>query len=117
MRPYTGKDVKIALFQIDSNKSPGLDGFSSGFFKSAWSIVGEDISKDILQFFQNEMLLKQLNTTNIALIPKVDDPEYASQFRPISCCNVLYKIISNMICVRLKKVISVIVEENQAEFV
>jgi len=38
--PFTEKDIKIALFSIPNTKSPGPDGFSSGFFKSTWHIIG-----------------------------------------------------------------------------
>lgn len=90
------------MFHIDSNKSPGADGFGSGFFKAAWPIVGDEISKAVMEFFRNGKLLKQLNATNIALIPKTSAPDLASQYRPISWCNVLYKCISKLICTRLK---------------
>lgn len=38
IRPFNGKDVNEAMFNIDSNKSPGPDGYGSGFFKATWSI-------------------------------------------------------------------------------
>ncbi|XP_019234916.1 PREDICTED: uncharacterized protein LOC109215329 [Nicotiana attenuata] len=50
VRQYNKKDVKEALFRIDSTKSPGLDGYSSNFFKKAWSIVGEDVTEAVLEF-------------------------------------------------------------------
>lgn len=53
----------------------------------------------------------------IALIPKILVPQNASQHRPISCCNVLYKTISKSICLRLKEVFGSLVAENQAAFV
>lgn len=117
LKEYSAEEVKTAMFRIDSNKSPGPDGFGSGFFKAAWSIVGEDISKAVLEFFRNGKFLKQLNATNISLIPRTSAPALASQYRPISCCNVLYKCISNLICTRLKKAINHIVAENQSAFV
>ncbi|XP_060210448.1 uncharacterized protein LOC132637368 [Lycium barbarum] len=101
----------------DINKSPGPDGYSSGFFKAAWEIIGKDVIEAVLDFFRNDKLLKQLNTTNIALIPKIPGPEFASQFRPISCCNVLYKCITKMICMRLKSVVDHFVADNQSAFV
>lgn len=71
----------------------------------------------MLDFFQNGKLLKLINSTIIALIPKVDAPEYANQFRPISCCNVIYKCISKLICSRLKHAITHIVADNRSAFV
>ncbi|WMV25245.1 hypothetical protein MTR67_018630 [Solanum verrucosum] len=88
LKAYTLKDIKIAMFQIDSNKSPGPDGYGSGFFKSAWETIWTYITYAILEFLRNGKLLRQLNTTNIVLIPKVTAPKSTSQFRPISCCNV-----------------------------
>lgn len=92
-------------------------GYGSGFFKAAWDIVGKDITDAILEFLHNGRLLKQLNSTNIALIPKTAAPKRANQYRPISCCNVLYKCISKMIYTRLKDAISVIVADNQSAIV
>lgn len=71
----------------------------------------------VLQLLSNREQLKQINFTIISLILKVPNHQYASQFRPISCCNVLYKPMSKVICVRLGKPISHLVAENQAGFV
>ncbi|XP_075084714.1 uncharacterized protein LOC142167969 [Nicotiana tabacum] len=73
MKPFERKEVKAAIFQIDSNKSQGPDGYGSGFFKSAWP--REEIIDAVLEFFKNGKLLGQLNETNIALIPKLSNQE------------------------------------------
>lgn len=52
-----------------------------------------------------------VNQTYIALIPKVKDPKHLSQFRPISLCNVLYKVIMSVVN-RLKHVIRVCISKN-----
>ncbi|XP_019237733.1 PREDICTED: uncharacterized protein LOC109217895 [Nicotiana attenuata] len=117
IQPYTAKEVKQAMFSIDVNKSPGPDGYGSGFYRKAWSIIGKDVTAAILEFMENGKLLRQVNSTVISLIPKVLVPEFASQFRPISCCNVIYKCISKMLCKRLKRAVSILVAENQATFV
>lgn len=114
---YSAKEVKQAMFSIDVNKSPGPDGYGSGFFREAWSVAGEDATQAIIQFLENGKLLKQINLTIISLIPKVTILQYASQFRPISCCNVIYKCISKVLCLRLKKILTSLVAENQAAFV
>ncbi|KAK4384619.1 hypothetical protein Sango_3042800 [Sesamum angolense] len=69
IRPVTVDDVKTAMFDIEEDKAPGPDGFSSGFYKAAWPILGE-ISKAIMDFFTTGRLLKQVNATVLTLIPK-----------------------------------------------
>ncbi|XP_070019648.1 uncharacterized protein LOC142180753 [Nicotiana tabacum] len=117
LKSYNAKEVKEIIFQIDSSKRPSLHDFGSGFFKAAWSIVGEDIIATILEFSHNGKLLKQLNSTNIVLIPNVEVPEYTSQYSPIFCCNVVYKGISKMLCSRLKHVVTQLEADNQAAFI
>ncbi|KAL0453885.1 UNVERIFIED_CONTAM: LINE-1 retrotransposable element O protein [Sesamum latifolium] len=59
--------------------------------EAAWPIVGSEVTQAILEFFANGKLLKQVNATLLSLIPKVQQPTLVAEFRPISCCNVLYK--------------------------
>ncbi|XP_074297059.1 uncharacterized protein LOC141627734 [Silene latifolia] len=62
-------------------------------------------------------LLKQLNHTLITLVPKCALPQNVTQFRPISCCNVLYKCIAKLLCNRLSEVFPDIISDNQGGFV
>ena len=57
-----------------------------------------------------------LNHTFITLIPKKKNPEYASEFRPINICNVLYKIFSKILANKLKKILPKIITEHQSAF-
>ncbi|KAL2231099.1 UNVERIFIED_CONTAM: hypothetical protein Sindi_1704300 [Sesamum indicum] len=115
--PFTPADVKQAVFDIDEDKAPGPDGYSSGFFKAAWPIVGHEVSSAVLDFFNTGRLLKQINTTLLALIPKVHSPMTVNEFRPISCCNVLYKIIAKLIVQRLSVILDKLISPCQAAFV
>ncbi|KAL0455512.1 UNVERIFIED_CONTAM: Retrovirus-related Pol polyprotein from type-2 retrotransposable element R2DM [Sesamum latifolium] len=72
----------------------GPDGYSFGLFKAAWGIIGDEITVAIQDFFALGKLLKQVNTTVLSLIPKVANPTTVTEFRPISCCNLLYKTIT-----------------------
>ncbi|KAH0651107.1 hypothetical protein KY284_031019 [Solanum tuberosum] len=74
----TENDVKQSMIKIDQTKSPRPDGYGSGFYKEAGGIVERDITEAVLEFFHNGKLLRQVNATNIALISKVDSPEWAS---------------------------------------
>ncbi|XP_074276997.1 uncharacterized protein LOC141600652 [Silene latifolia] len=117
MAPVTNDEIKQVLFSIPNHKAAGPDGYSSAFFKDSWDVVGELFCKAIHDFFLNGKLLKQINHTLITLVPKIDLPQNVSQFRPISCCNVVYKCISKLMCNRLAKVLPFIISESQGGFI
>ncbi|KAL0292672.1 UNVERIFIED_CONTAM: putative ribonuclease H protein [Sesamum angustifolium] len=112
----TREEIKDAFFDIAEDKAPGPDGYSSGFYKAAWPVIGEEVVKAILEFFTTGRLLKQVNTTILALIPKVRLPSLVSDFRPISCCNVLYKVITKIIVQRLRSVLDKMISPSQNAF-
>ncbi|KAL0401934.1 UNVERIFIED_CONTAM: LINE-1 retrotransposable element O protein [Sesamum latifolium] len=60
--PVTPSEIKHAVFDIDEVKAPGPDGYSSGFFKAAWPIIGEEVTQAIAEFFRTGRLLKQIIT-------------------------------------------------------
>ncbi|KAJ0954856.1 putative RNA-directed DNA polymerase [Helianthus annuus] len=113
----TDEEVKNAIFDIDDNKAPGPDGYSSKFFKSAWPIVGKEVCLAVKEFFHNGKLLSEVNATIISLVPKCVNPRSVTDFRPIACCNVLYKCITKIICNRIKDHLSLIVSECQSAFI
>lgn len=116
-RDVSDEEVVKALFSIDPSKAPGPDGFSTGFYKAVWPIIGNDIIEAVHDFFKSGKLLTQLNATNICLIPKVDNPNSLSDYRPISCCNVLYKTITKIVANRVQIVLDYVVGETEAVFV
>ena len=103
--------IKNALWSIPDDKAPGLDGFNSNFYKATWEVVGDDIIRAVHQFFDNGKMLKSWNITTITLILEVHSPLYSGDFRPISCCHVLYKCISKLICSRLKLVLDFLIDQ------
>ncbi|GJW60133.1 putative RNA-directed DNA polymerase [Tanacetum coccineum] len=117
VRDISSQEVKSAMFSMGNDKSPGPDGFTAGFFKDTWDIIGADVIKAVSEFFTNGRLLKELNHTIIALIPKVNTPARVNDYRPISCCNVLFKCISKIIANRLKDSLQRLVSPNQSAFV
>ncbi|KAL0455421.1 UNVERIFIED_CONTAM: hypothetical protein Slati_0881300 [Sesamum latifolium] len=117
VRPVMREKVKAAFFDIAEDKSPGPDGYSSAFFKAAWPVVGEEVTTAILDFFLNARFLKQVNATLLTLIPKVHSPATVSDFRPISCCNVLYKAITKILVSRMQDCLDDLISPTQNAFV
>ena len=111
------KRSKKALFSMTGNKAPGPDGYTCEFFKAAWHIVGKDFVVAIKAFFDSGFLPKRVNSTILALIPKKEESNTMKDYRPISFCNVLYKIISKLMANRLKLVLPKFIEPNQSAFV
>ncbi|GJY41443.1 hypothetical protein Tco_0428713 [Tanacetum coccineum] len=117
VRNVTPQEVKEALFSMGDDKSPGPDGYTACFFKAAWEVVADDVTNAICEFFRNGNLLKELNHTIIALIPKVKSPTRVNDYRPISCCNVLFKCISKIIANRIKHSLKFLISPNQSAFI
>ncbi|KAL0349103.1 UNVERIFIED_CONTAM: hypothetical protein Sangu_1138100 [Sesamum angustifolium] len=109
LQPYTEVEVSKALFQITPLKSPGPDGMSLIFFQHFWHIIRGDVIACVLNLLNNHIMPSGLNATHIVLIPKCKHLEFLSEFRPISLCNVVYKIASKAIANRLKVILDDII--------
>lgn len=110
-------EIKNAFFQMSPYKSPGIDGLPAGFYHHFWSLVEDDITKMIQQFFGSAFLLKQLNHTLITLIPKTGCPTTFKEFRPISLCNVVYKAITKILVLRLQHAMKDLIAPHQNAFI
>ncbi|KAK9740863.1 hypothetical protein RND81_03G066500 [Saponaria officinalis] len=113
----TPHEIHAALSSIDRNKSPGVDGYSSGFFRDTWALTGPDFIVAVQEFFHKNAMPRAANSTLIALIPKYDAPKSVSDFRPISCCTVFYKTVSKILANRMKLVLGDIIGPEQAAFI
>lgn len=115
-KPFTEQDIKIAFFSLPRNKICGPDGYSSEFFTATWDIVGPEVTAAILEFFSSGQLLTQWNSTTLVLIPKIVNASHASEFRPISCLNTVYKVIAKLLAQRLKEFLPKIISQSQSAF-
>nr|TKS08112.1 hypothetical protein D5086_0000107620 [Populus alba] len=94
LAPFTCGVIKQALFSINDNNASRSDGYTFLSLKKSWDIIGSDSCHAIRDLFVSGKLLKQINHFIIALIPKFAN--VTSNFKPISCCNVVYKVISKI---------------------
>jgi hypothetical protein len=116
-RHFLEAEVKAAIWECDSFKSPGPDGINLGFFKDFWTELKGDVMRFISEFHRNGRLTKGINATFIALIPRVDSPQRLNDFRPISLVGSLYKILAKVLANRLRLVIGSVISEAQTAFV
>ncbi|GJZ02307.1 RNA-directed DNA polymerase, eukaryota, reverse transcriptase zinc-binding domain protein [Tanacetum coccineum] len=117
VRSVSNEEVKATLFDICDNKAPGPYGYTAKFYKKAWSIVGSDVCNAIKEFFRKGRMLGEINATLITLVPKGSTPQKVSDYRPIACYNVLYKIISKILTNRIKHALSKLVDPSQSAFI
>ncbi|KAL6141367.1 hypothetical protein ACLB2K_059656 [Fragaria x ananassa] len=113
----TAEEVWRALKQMHPSKRPGPDGLSSIFYQQFWDVVGRDVVEDVKGFLYSEEFLRDINCTWVTLIPKVKKPENMQQLRPISLCNVIYKISSKLLANHLKPILDSISSPFQSAFV
>ncbi|XP_056688098.1 uncharacterized protein [Spinacia oleracea] len=117
IRQVTNDEIDLALKAIGDDKAPGLDGLNAVFFKKSWHIIKEDVYRAVKELFLSNTMLPQFNTTSITLVPKVLNPTLVKYFRPIACCNVVYKLVSKVLTTRMQTVISEVVNEAQSGFI
>lgn len=117
VREVSADEVWSALKHMHPSKAPGPDGFSPRFYQHFWSLVGEDVVAAIRCFLESDDLMRNLNCTHVTLIPKVKKPKHMTHLRPISLCNVLYKIGSKVLANRLKPLLHGVISPYQSAFV
>lgn len=111
--------IKIykTIFQMQGNKSPGPNGMSPIFYKKFWNIVGKDLILAIQQFIEDGKLSKATNHTFLAFIPKKQATDRVEMFRPISLCNVVYKVVTKVLASRVRNGLSSIIHPSHAAFI
>ena len=96
------EEIVSTLWSLKAFKALGPDGLHAGFFQRFWLIVGDSVKEEIMNVFLCRKIPDYINSTNIILIPKIQIQESISSFRPISFCNLVYKIITKIIVGRLR---------------
>ena len=116
MKEFTEVEVKEALNQMAPLKASSPDGMPLLFYQHFWGTMQHDVTLAILSWLNSGILPEPINYTLITLIPEIVNPEHMSEFRPISLCNVLYKIYFKVLANRLKKFLPSLIIEHQFAF-
>ncbi|GMI73050.1 hypothetical protein HRI_000974300 [Hibiscus trionum] len=116
-KAFTAAEIWDSVKSMSPLKAAGENGLGALFFQKFWHVIGDDTVTFCLTVLKQERPMSDINQTRIVLVPKVDNPTGMSQFRPISLCNVLFKIISKTLANRLKLVLPLCIDEAQSAFV
>ncbi|GAA0167907.1 hypothetical protein LIER_22744 [Lithospermum erythrorhizon] len=111
------EEIEEAMLNMKMRKAPRLDGFITEFYKDGWPTVKQSVIDVVHTFFAICFMPKFFNSTTITLIPKVPNLVQMGDFRPISCCNSIYKCITTILASRLKRRLNSMVEMQQSVYV
>ncbi|GJR63467.1 RNA-directed DNA polymerase, eukaryota [Tanacetum coccineum] len=92
-RNVSKEEIKRAVWDCGSDKSPGPDGFTFGFYRRYWDTIKNDMVDAISYFCNVGMFPKSGNASFIALIPKMQDARVVKDFRPISLIGSVYELL------------------------
>ncbi|GKB00187.1 RNA-directed DNA polymerase, eukaryota, partial [Tanacetum coccineum] len=116
-RNISRDEIKAAVWDCGENKSPDPDGFTFEFFRHFWDLIGSDLCAAVNCFFDSGSFPRGCNSSFIALIPKVMDAKFVTDFRPISLIGSVYKVVTKILANRLSMVISDLISNTQSAFV
>ena len=117
IKPISLQEVEEVVQQMKEGKAPGPNGFSSVFFHKFWDLIKFEVWQVVEESRTLRWLYPGLNSTFIALIPKGEYSITPDKYRPIALCNLIYKIISKVIAMRLKPLLPLIISPEQSGYV
>ncbi|CAL1395263.1 unnamed protein product [Linum trigynum] len=116
-RQLTAEEVLQSVKSMGALKASGKDGSNTMFYQRCWNLVGSAVVDFAQACWSDPARIQAVNETILVLIPKIHRPTLIEQFRPISFCNVSYKMITKCLAERLKPLMPRLVHETQTSFV
>ena len=115
--PILEDEFRHGLSALKPFKAPRSDGLHVGFFQYFWNDVKKSVCMEVSKIFDSRVIPDFLNETLISLFPKCSSPESLSNFRPISICNTIYKVVTKIIVGRIRPFLDKLISPNQTAFV
>jgi hypothetical protein len=117
LTPILKEEVRRAVFSMKSYKAPGPDGFQPIFFKHFWDTIGDDLWHLVQMAFSTGSINESIAETLLVLIPKETQPQRLKNFRPISLCNVIFKVVTKVLVNRLRPFLDDLISPLQGSFI
>ena len=111
------EDVRTGLWALKPFKALGPDGLHAGFYQHFWHEVGKSVCEEVKAIFKDGLVPDHLNDMLVMLISKCKSPESLNNYRPISLCNSIYKIVSKILVERTRSYLNKLVSPFQTAFV
>lgn len=114
---FSQDEIEMVIRSLPNSHAHGPDGFNGLFIKKGWNFIKVDFFRMFSDFCSQNIDLRSINSSVIALIPKKENPENVNDFRPISLLNYSLRCITKILSARLHRVILQLVHTNQYGFI
>jgi hypothetical protein len=116
-KKFTLQEIKEAVFAMEPNKAAGPDGFNAEFYQAFWGVISDDLYNLIDDLYNHDLDLDMLNYGLVTLVPKGSDADKIQKYRPICLLNVVFKIITKILCNRLIAIVEKVIKISQTAFI
>lgn len=113
---FMNQEINDALFKMNPLRAPGSDDFPAHFYQKYWGVLCYKVHQFVVKILNQQCSLDKVNETFIILIPKYKEAIKAGDFRPISLCNVVYKLVDKVLANRLKQILLKVISPTQSTF-
>ncbi|GAA0168908.1 reverse transcriptase [Lithospermum erythrorhizon] len=111
------EEVRRVVFSLNKDSVAGPDGFNGHFFHNFWNLIAMEVLAVVRHFMAGSPLHQSFTSTSIVLIPKGDHPKSWKEYRPISLCTFVNKIMSKLLNARISTILPKLISPFQAGFV
>jgi hypothetical protein len=115
-KSFSESEIKYAIFSMEKNTAPRPDHFPVEFYQHCWDIIKDDMVVLFSDFHNLNLDIGRFNYGIITLLPKIKEANNIRQYRPICLLDVVYKIFTKALMLRLDKVMGRIINKCQSGF-